>query len=133
MKNFYESYRKMPEVIGLMEKSGLIDEVEVYRRGEEPLTLERIYTSKEKGKYRNSKEAVLEERKIDRKKTIQNPEKEIELIKKAIQEDMKGISKNKMSIVEQAIVKKILDIFEEEENEKKISVNNFLIEEEINL
>ena len=84
----------MPEVIGLMEKSGLIDEVEVYRRGEEQLTLERIYTNKEKGKYRNSKEAVLEERKIDRRKIIQNPENAIKLIKEAIQEDLKGISKN---------------------------------------
>ena len=93
MKNFYEPYRNMPEVIGLMEESGLIDEVEVYKREERPLTLERIYTNKEKGKYRNSKEAVLEERKIDRRKTIQNPEKEIKLIKKTIQEDMKGILK----------------------------------------
>ena len=145
MENFYEPYRKMPEVIGLMEESGLIDEVEVYKRGEKPLTLERIYTNKEKGRYRNSKEAVLEERKIDRRKTIQNPE-EIKLIKKVIQEDMKGISKdtqvgketgeeevktrlkNKMTIEEQAIVKKILDIFEEEkENNKEIIdlVENF--------
>ena len=122
-----------------MEESGLIDEVEVYKRGEKSLTLERIYTNKEKGRYRNSKEAVLEERKIDRRKTIQNPEKEIKLIKEAIKEDMKRISKdaqigeeigkkevkprstNKMTIEEQAIVKKILEIFEEEkENIKEI-------------
>lgn len=82
MEHFYETYHGMPETIDTIEKSKIVDSVEVYKRGKTPFTPIKIYDSKQKGRYQNAKIAVLEGRKEDEKVVLENCEERIsEIIK----------------------------------------------------
>lgn len=61
LSHFYETYNEMPNTIEKIEESGIIDSVEIYKRGSTPNQPVKIYdsTEKELGRFRNSKFAVL--------------------------------------------------------------------------
>lgn len=58
-EHFYETYNEMPNTIDTIEKSGIVDTVEIYQRGATPNTPVKIYDSNNRTKYPNAKFAVL--------------------------------------------------------------------------
>ena len=101
---FYEPYNQMPNVIDMIEKSDVVDKVEVYMRGEDPGEPSIIYSSEENGKYPNAKCAVLEGRKKDRLNAIKNPQKQISIIDDFLEDG--NITK-----VEKTILSRIMEIY----------------------
>ena len=67
LSHFYETYNEMPKTIDKIEKSGIVDVIEIYKRGTMPNQPVKIYdsTEKELGRFRSSKFAVLGGRKED--------------------------------------------------------------------
>lgn len=60
LEHFYETYNEMPNTIDTIEKSGVVDSVEVYRRGNTPSEPVKIYDSREQnmGRFPNAKYAI---------------------------------------------------------------------------
>ena len=61
LDHFYETYENMPNTIDEIEKSGVVDAVEIYKRGETPATPKLIYSSTTSGleRFPNARYAVL--------------------------------------------------------------------------
>lgn len=61
LDHFYETYENMPNTIDEIEKSNIIDTVEVYKRGKTPATPQLIYSSNTSGygRFLDAKHAVL--------------------------------------------------------------------------
>lgn len=61
LDHFYETYNEMPNTVDAIEKSGVVDAVEVYRRGDKPHQPTKIYDSRDQqtGRFPNAKYAVL--------------------------------------------------------------------------
>ena len=61
LDHFYETYENMPNTIDEIEKSGVVDAVEIYKRGETPATPNLIYNSTTSGleRFPNARFAVL--------------------------------------------------------------------------
>lgn len=73
LDHFYQTYDAMPNTIDEIEKSGVVDKVEVFKRGETPIHPVKIYDSRdlETGRFPSSKYAVLGGRSEDEKKANQ--------------------------------------------------------------
>lgn len=63
--HFTKAYLGMPETIDLIEKSGLVDSVEIFMRGEQPSEPIKIYSTGEQTKYHTAKQAVYAGRQED--------------------------------------------------------------------
>lgn len=73
LDHFYETYEAMPNTIDEIEKSGVVDKVEVFKRGDTPTQPVKIYDSRdlEIGRFPSAKYAVLGGRSEDEKKANQ--------------------------------------------------------------
>lgn len=73
LDHFYETYEAMPNTIDEIEKSGVVDKVEVFKRGDTPTQPVKIYDSRdlEIGRFPSAKYAVLGGRNEDEKKANQ--------------------------------------------------------------
>lgn len=110
-EHFCTTYKEMPNTIDTIEKSGIVNEVEVYIRGEVPSTPIKIYSSKDKREL-NAKQAVL----LGRKKDEKNANKYIE---QQMQEILQIVSKKEITEDEKKILKRIQELhkqFKEKEN-----------------
>ena len=69
LDHFYETYKEMPNTIDTIEKSGIVDHIEVFKRGEKPSQPSKIYDSNdiEIGRFPNAKYAILGGRVEDEK------------------------------------------------------------------
>lgn len=105
----------MPNTIDVIEKSGKVDSIEVYKRaksskieGGEEIFPEPIYISgkKEQNTYRCSKEAVLYGRNIDRKNAVNTVNNNISRLEKMLE-------KETTAPAEREIISKIKDVYME--------------------
>ena len=79
LDHFYETYNAMPKTIDAIEKSGIVNAVEIYKRGTTPNEPVKIYDSRDTvtRRFPNARFAVLEGR-VEDGKTITSPgDKEI--------------------------------------------------------
>ena len=111
---FYDTYKNMPNTIDKIEKSGIVNDIEVYKRGNEPMQPIKIYDSREKemGRFPSSKYAVLGGRIEDEKDANKQFEEKINTLKII----MRGKTVNE---AEKNILMKIIEI--NEIYKKKIS------------
>lgn len=70
LSHFYETYDNMPNTVDVIEKSGIVNSIEIYKRGDLPHKPIKIYDSKdgEYGRFSSAKHAVLAGRLEDEKK-----------------------------------------------------------------
>lgn len=103
LSHFYETYNEMPNTIEKIEKSGIVDVVEIYKRGTTPNQPIKIYdsTEKELGRFRNSKFAVLGGRKEDEKTANDGFEEKINFIRELF--DGRKVSAEEKEILMQII------------------------------
>lgn len=87
--HFNETYNEMPNTIDSIEKSGVIDAVEIYIRGDIPSQPIKIYDSRDRqaGRFPNAKYAVLGGRNEDEKHANENFENKINSIIKLLNRD----------------------------------------------
>lgn len=111
--HFYETYNNMPNTIDEIEKSGLVDRVEVFRRGKEPTQPIKIYSSDEDGKYGNAKYAVLGGRSED----IEDAKLNFQRVKVFL---YNLSQRENQSREELEMISKILEIEQEIESKKKM-------------
>lgn len=108
LDHFYETYREMPNTIQVIEQSGVVDTVEIYKRGDAPNQPKKVYDSREKeyGRFPSAKYAVLGGREEDEK------EANLQFLDKIsfIQEMLQG---SKITPEEKTILMKILELNEE--------------------
>lgn len=112
LHHFYETYNQMPSTIDAIEKSGMVEKVEIYKRGELPHQPLKIYDSrdKESGRFPNAKYAILGGRLEDEK--MANQYYETKLV--SVLELLKG---KDISEEEKEILRKMQEIHE---NRKKL-------------
>ena len=84
-EHFYETYKEMPNTIDLIEKSSILDGVEIFKRGNIPSNPIKIYDNLdiETGRFPNAKYAILGGRNEDEKNAIKYLEEkfgELELL-----------------------------------------------------
>lgn len=73
LEHFYETYQEMPNTIDTIEKSKLVDSVEILRRGDIPIKPTSIYKSDEiQNRFPSAKEAILCGREEDKLNAIKN-------------------------------------------------------------
>ena len=115
--HFYQTYEGMPVTIDLIEKSGVVDTVEIFKRGNVPISPILLYTSKSNAqKYYSAKETVLAERKIDEIETLESSQTRLLNIMKLMKDrqandEDKKILLNVMDKIESK--KKILEMIEQ--------------------
>lgn len=112
LHHFYETYNQMPSTIDAIEKSGMVEKVEIYKRGELPHQPLKIYDSmdKESGRFPNVKYAILGGRLEDEKMANQYYETKLVSVLELLKE--KDISEE-----EKEILRKMQEIHE---NRKKL-------------
>lgn len=112
LHHFYETYNQMPSTIDAIEKSGMVEKVEIYKRGELPHQPLKIYDSmdKESGRFPNAKYAILGGRLEDEKMANQYYETKLVSVLELLKE--KDISEE-----EKEILRKMQEIHE---NRKKL-------------
>lgn len=83
LDHFYETYSQMPNTIDAIEKSNVIQSVEIFKRGDEPSCPKKIYDSRdiENGRFPNAKFAILGGRAEDEKNARKNMENKITTIR----------------------------------------------------
>lgn len=113
--HFYETYKEMPNTIDIIEKSGVVDVVEIYKRGALPNQPIKIYdsTEQELGRFPNAKYAVLGGRIEDEKISNEQFEEKINSIKEIL--EGKTISQEEKNILMQIIK------INQEYNKKKLN------------
>ena len=72
-EHFYKAYEEMPDTIEQVEKSGLVDSVEVYTRSNEPSKPKLIYSTRLRT-FQNARQAVNDGRNMDKKAAVRNHE-----------------------------------------------------------
>ena len=114
LEHFYETYKEMPNTIDVIEKSNVVDEVEIYKRGILPSQPLKIYSSTEQksGRFPNAKYAVLGGRQEDEKLANQQFEEKIQ----NLQNMLKG---KEMTEEEKVILLRILEINQEYSKKKE--------------
>lgn len=122
LDHFYETYEAMPNVIDAIEKSGIVDSVEIYKRGQKPNTPQMIYNSSDMqmGRFPNAKYAVLGGRAEDEKMA----NKYFEDHKDALIDLLKG---KDISIGEKTIFMKIMEL--NDQHKKKITKSEKEVDE----
>lgn len=122
MDHFYETYCKMPDTIDVIEKSGVVSSVEIYKRGDRPEKPVKIYdcVDKESGRFLTAKQAVIGGRKEDEKNAV----KYFEEHRKEFQSIVKS---NSVTDAEIEILNKIVNLYKASIQKKKFKmqiVNN---------
>lgn len=114
LEHFYETYKEMPNTIDVIEKSNVVDVVEIYKRGLTPSQPLKIYDSNEKqlGRFPSAKYAVLGGRQEDEKSANEQFDEKI----KSLQNILRG---KKISEEEKYILLKILEINKEYSKKKQ--------------
>ena len=113
LDHFYETYKNMPETMDIIEKSGIVDSVEVLKRGEVPRKPLQIYNSKNiNNRFLNAKSAILEGR--GEIEEVKNAYNYFENNKKKIEDKLKN--EENISKAELLIIEEILGIFREYKN-----------------
>ena len=99
LDHFYETYNEMPNTIDIIEKSGVVNTVEIYKRGDLPAQPIKIYDSTEvnMGRFPNAKYAVLGGRLEDEKISTKNFKEKFLEIKDML--DRKDFSDGEKSIL----------------------------------
>jgi UDP-N-acetylglucosamine kinase len=74
LSHFYETYNEMPNTIDIIEKSSVVDSVEIYKRGSLPHKPIKIYdsTEREYGRFSSAKQSILGGRLEDQRKANEN-------------------------------------------------------------
>ena len=99
LEHFYETYLEMPNTIDIIEKSRLIDAVEIFKRGGIPIKSTEIYKSNEMKKRKPSaKEAILCGRKEDELEAIKNYKENFAKINRLV--SSKPVSREEQKILE---------------------------------
>lgn len=108
LEHFYETYEAMPHTIDEIEKSGVVDRVEVFKRGRTPVEPIKIYDSHnvECGRFPSARFSVLGGRQEDEKEARKKYDVSRELISKLLE-------KSNSSEAERVILNKILELTEE--------------------
>ena len=104
LDHFYQTYNNMPETIDEIEKSGVVDFVEVFRRGDKPSRPKKVYSSDVKdNSIPSAKSAVLKGRLDDKEGALKSFYEKRDFLKKLIREngDNPEVSK---------IINRIMDI-----------------------
>lgn len=126
MDHFYETYEAMPLTIDEIEKSGVVDRVEVYKRGATPAQPIKIYDSTdiETGRFPNARYAVLGGRQEDAKEASENFNQKIagifEMLQKATLPEEKAIL---MRLIELVDIRE--DVFEQQTGLSDESIEHF--------
>ena len=116
LDHFYETYVNMPNTVDEIEKSGVADKVEIYKRGITPATPQLIYRStSDLKRFPNAKSAVLEGRMED----YSEAENKFEEFRRNMQI---LLSNRQVDQAEKEILLKILEIQEIKKNEKNKNV-----------
>jgi len=99
MEHFYETYKEMPNTIDIIEKSGVVNGIEIFKRGDKPSQPVKIYDSSDRqmGRFANAKYAVLGGRMEDEKCASRYFEKNRDIIMELLQE--KPITEEESSIL----------------------------------
>lgn len=104
LEHFYETYQEMPNTIDIIEKSRLIDAVEIFKRGDIPIKPTGIYKSNEmQNRFPSAKEAILCGRKEDELEAIKNYKENFAKINRLV-------SSKPVSSEEQKILEKIEEV-----------------------
>lgn len=105
MDHFYETYEAMPSTIDQIEKSGVVDRVEVFKRGNPPSEPVKIYDSldKENGRFPNARFAVFGGRKEDERTAIVNFESARDGL-------LPNLDSSSSSDAEKAIISKMIEL-----------------------
>lgn len=107
LEHFYKAYATILETIDAMEKLPMIDEVEIYCRGEGLGDPKKIYGTREESKrFPNAKMAIIGGRQEDRKKLIQSFGAFDELVKEILQ-------KRKLTEEEESIYMQVKKLYDE--------------------
>lgn len=105
LDHFYETYEAMPKTIDEIEKSGLANSVEIFRRGNKPTEPIKIYDSIDTttGRFPNARFAVLGGRQEDLKTALTNFDNSKETI-------LSLIESTESSEAEKLILQRILEL-----------------------
>ena len=114
--HFLETYGNMPETIDEIEKSRIVNSVEVYKRGERVNKPRKIYDSNDRknGRFPNAKFAVLGTRQEDEEVANAYFEEKKEKL-------MKSLNRENVSDAEKIIINRIVRL-NENYNEKKTAI-----------
>ena len=104
LDHFYETYNAMPQTIDEIEKSKVVDSVEVYKRGKIPSQPIKIYdsTEVEMGRFPNARFAVFGGREEDKKLASEYFIKNEAILLKLLENDF--VSKKEKEILKQILV-----------------------------
>lgn len=107
LDHFYETYEAMPNTIDAIEKSGVVDSVEIYKRGKKPNMPQMIYNNSDvqMGRFPNAKYAVLGGRAEDERSANEYFEQQQEQINELL-------SGKKVTDGENNILLKIMELHE---------------------
>lgn len=114
LDHFYETYREMPNTIDAIEKSKVVQNVEIYIRGKSPSQPTKIYDGKDikNGRFPNGKYAILGGRVEDEQKAIEYYERDFDFIKELLEN-------KEMKQEERDIIERITQIYCEYKNSEK--------------
>ena len=104
LDHFYETYNAMPQTIDEIEKSKVVDSVEVYKRGKIPSQPIKIYdsTEVEMGRFHNARFAVFGGREEDKKLANEYFIKNEAILLKLLENDF--VSEEEKEILKQILV-----------------------------
>ena len=104
LDHFYETYNAMPQTIDEIEKSKVVDSVEVYKRGKIPSQPIKIYdsTEVERGRFPNARFAVFGGREEDKKLANEYFIKNEAILLKLLENDF--VSEEEKEILKQILV-----------------------------
>lgn len=106
--HFYETYNEMPNTIDVVKKSGIVNAVEIYRRGDTPHQPIKIYDSREKeiNRFPNAKCAIFGGRVEDAKNANYDFENKILNL-------MRLLNRENITEEEKVLIKKMKSLNEE--------------------
>lgn len=81
--NHDRMYEPLLQEINQLQSEGLVEDIEVYTRGQSVNRPQLVYSKEKETTYRNAQEAIISERTKERRKLLNNPEKYIKRLRKA--------------------------------------------------
>lgn len=113
LDHFYETYNEMPNTIDTIEKSGIVDAVEIYRRGKTPNQPVKIYDSRDQeiGRFPNAKYAVFGGRMEDERRANEDFESRISQL-------IELLDRDNITEEEKSVLLKIRELHAEFEKKK---------------
>ena len=106
LDHFLETYKAMPETVDAIEKSSVVESVEIFKRGQTISSPIKIYDSldRENGRFPSAKFAVLGGREEDLKQAVAY----YETIRESL---LKSVERNNLSEAERVIISRIEELY----------------------